>query len=43
MSQKTKVRVPVLMVNVIPGLESNATELSFRWNVTSQEARKLDI
>ena len=29
--------IPVLQVEVIPGIESNATELSFVWNVTKQE------
>ena len=38
-----KTRVPVLTVEVIPGLESNATELSFKWNVTAQTERILDI
>ena len=28
------VRIPVLEVNCIPGLESNATDLQFIWNVS---------
>lgn len=35
-TKKARTRVPVLSVEVIPGLESNATELTFRWNVTMQ-------
>jgi hypothetical protein len=27
-------RLPVLEVNVIPGIESNAADLEFVWNVT---------
>jgi hypothetical protein len=30
----TKERIPVLSVRVIPGLESNASDLLFIWNVT---------
>ena len=29
-----KKRIPVLKVEVIPGIESKAQDLSFRWNVT---------
>jgi hypothetical protein len=29
-----KKKIPVLQVEVIPGLESKAQDLSFRWNVT---------
>jgi len=42
-SKKNKIKVPVLSVEVIPGLESNATALSFVWNVTTQESRQMDI
>ena len=41
--KKSKTKVPVLSVEVIPGLESNVTELAFRWNVTAQSDRSLDI
>jgi len=27
-------RVPIIQVNVIPGLESNPADLQFTWNVT---------
>ena len=27
-------RIPILEVNIIPGIESNATDLLFIWNVT---------
>lgn len=27
-------KIPVLSVNVIPGKQTNASELAFRWNVT---------
>jgi hypothetical protein len=26
-------RIPILEVNIIPGIESNATDLQFIWNV----------
>jgi len=42
-AKRARIRVPVLSVEVIPGLESNATELSFRWNVTMQQARIMNI
>ena len=29
-----KKRIPVLQVEVLPGLESNAADLQFVWNVT---------
>jgi hypothetical protein len=29
-----EIRIPVLEVNVIPGLDSNASNLQFNWNVT---------
>jgi hypothetical protein len=29
-----KERVPVLLVNVIPGIQSNLSDLLFIWNVT---------
>ena len=32
-----------MKVEVIPGLESNVTELGFRWNVTSQDEKSLDV
>ena len=37
------VRIPVLEVNVIPGLESNATDLQFIWNVTQEDQNSMDI
>ena len=27
-------RIPILEVNIIPGIESNVTDLDFVWNVT---------
>lgn len=33
----------MLKVEVIPGPESNVTELGFRWNVTVQQARLMDV
>lgn len=35
--------VPSLEVEVIAGAYSNATQLSFRWNVTYENEGKLDI
>jgi hypothetical protein len=34
---------PVLQVEVIPGSESKAEDLSFRWNVTSENAKTLEL
>ena len=36
-----KKRIPVLQVEVLPGLESNPADLQFTWNVTQQEAQSL--
>ena len=38
-----KVRVPVLTVEVIPGPDSNATALSFKWNVTAEDKRNMAV
>jgi hypothetical protein len=38
-----KKRIPVLQVEVVPGLESNAADLQFAWNVTQQEAKSLHV
>ena len=38
-----RVRIPVLEVNVIPGNESNVTELQFVWNVTQEDAKTLEV
>lgn len=35
--------IPVLAVEVIPGLESNSSQLSFRWNVTYETETVLSI
>ena len=35
--------MPVLQVEVIPGLESNETLLGFTWNVTAETERELEI
>ena len=35
--------VPILELNLIPGPESNATELSFNWTVTAQKEDELSI
>ena len=41
--QLEKVRIPVVQVNVIPGLDSNASDLMFIWNVTQENANTLDV
>ena len=38
-----KKRIPVLQVEVMPGLESNAADLQFVWNVTQQESKSLYV
>ena len=38
-----KKRIPVLQVEVVPGLDSNAADLQFAWNVTQQEAKSLHV
>ena len=38
-----KKRIPVLQVEVIPGLDSKAEDLSFRWNVTEESAKTLKL
>jgi hypothetical protein len=35
--------IPVLQVEVIPGLDSIASDLSFRWNVTEENAKTLHL
>jgi hypothetical protein len=35
--------IPVLKVEVLPGLDSNPADLNFSWNVTTQEAQSLQI
>ncbi len=34
---------PILQVEVIPGLESKAEDLSFRWNVTEESTKTLRV
>jgi len=34
---------PILQVEVIPGLESKAEDLSFRWNVTEESPKTLHV
>ena len=36
LAKKEKERIPVLTVDVIPGLLSNATALGFKWNATTE-------
>jgi len=38
-----KKRIPVLSVEVVPGIESNAADLKFVWNVTTQETKSLNV
>jgi hypothetical protein len=35
--------LPILELNLIPGPESNATELSFNWTETAQKEDELSI
>jgi hypothetical protein len=37
------IRIPVLEVNVIPGLDSNASSLQFSWNVTKQDEKSMIV
>jgi hypothetical protein len=36
-SNNQKKRIPVLQVEVLPGIESNPIDLQFAWNVTQQD------
>lgn len=36
-------RIPVLTVEVLPGFESSAEDLTFRWNVTAEDKRTMYI
>ena len=36
-------RIPVLTVEVLPGYESRAEDLTFRWNVTAEDKRTMYI
>ena len=38
-----RVRIPVMEVNVISGIDSNATELQFIWNVTREDAKTMEV
>lgn len=38
-----KKRLPVLAVEVIPGIQSKAEDLTFRWNVTQQDSKALRV
>ena len=38
-----RVRIPVLEVNVFPGLESNVSDLQFIWNVTQEDAKSMEV
>ena len=38
-----KKRKPVLQVDVIPGVDSSAQDLSFRWNVTDVKSETLEL
>jgi hypothetical protein len=37
------IRIPVLEVNVIPGLDSDANNLRFNWNVTKEDEKSMII
>jgi len=36
-------RIPILQVNVIPGIESDGGNLNYTWNVTQQGTREIKI
>jgi len=38
-----KKSVPVLQVEILPSLESKAEDLTFRWNVTHEDAKMLQV
>jgi hypothetical protein len=38
-----KKSVPVLQVEILPSLESKAEDLTFRWNVTHEDAKLLQV
>ena len=38
-----KKSLPVLQVEVLPGLESKAEDLAFRWNVTQEDTKQLEV
>jgi hypothetical protein len=37
------IRIPVLEVNVIPGLDSDSNNLRFNWNVTKEDENSMII
>jgi hypothetical protein len=38
-----KPKIPVLQVSVLPGPDSDPSDLGFTWNVTSQADKKMKI